>query len=246
MAAAVLDVSWDPEALFFGMGLARAGGRVLKSDRYEAMRLGSELQRQASAFLDAEKADMFVPERCSLAKMQRFLRNGIPGADPELAPIVERCRLYLATLAPPSLTDGFLPVERLPHPVELTALRRAYSLFDKPWTLFRILGIGGLLDAHVRDFVEVMPEVYRAFLDAVVDRTIARRAASRSWTPPRIPRYQLPTLVGASPVTVPEVADIFAKKKAQQNMATPQSPDITSTATQRQANQTPSPKDYVR
>lgn len=247
MKALDSSIGLDPQALFYVLGIEQCERRILRSDRYVALRIPRDFMRYAAEFLGRERPKRFIPKRPSLGAMRRFLNSELREVPPDIYNVVEQAQLYLRTLAPKELTDEQFPVEYVPHSLQLTTLRRSFAVLHRPWTLQNLLGIGGLMADEARALMEVIPDLYREFLLAVVTVAMDERGRKRTWQPARMAKGQMPVLIGAQHVSIPEVADLFAAKRQQR--ASPgggQTPDLESTRPQRQANDLPSPKELAR
>lgn len=241
------SIGLDPQALFYVLGIAESERRILRSDRFMALKLPREFMKQAKEFLARERPKRFIPRRAKLSTMRRFLNSELLVVPLDIREVVVQAQLYLRTLAPNELTDEQFPVEYVPHSLQMTTLRRSFAVLERPWTLPLLLGIGGLMADEAKALMEVIPAVYREFLLSVVTAAMDERGRSKKWQPPRMAKFQMPVLIGAQTVSVPGVADIFeAKRQQKANPPTGQAPDLDSTKPQRQANDLPSPKELAR
>jgi hypothetical protein len=243
----VLSLGLDDEALFYVMGLEGCTRRPLKSDRAEALAIGRQLSAEAAEFLRREEPEKFIPRRCSVAKLRGFVAMSLDEVTPELQELTGRCQMLIHELSPPELADDTVPVEFVPHSLQLTTARRAYAILERPATIHRLLAIGGLLRDEVDAFAAIMPQVLEAFTQAVVERAMSEDRGSKSWRPPRMAKYQLPVLMGDAAAGHPEIAAMFemgkAKKQAQMQANANAEASAESTPTQRRVGEMPSPKE---
>lgn len=220
MGALAVDPAFlDPQAIFFNLGLEGCKRKILRADRLMAMRLGRDMLARASDFLTRTEPKKFVPRRPELARMRRFLESDLEDVNPELLEVVKSAQGHLSQLAPQELSNDFVPLEYVPHSLQLTVLRRAFAILERPRTLFSLALMGGVMGDEVDALIAAVPEVYGQWLKAIVGAAIEERAADRRWQPSRQAKFQLPVIIGAGSVAIPEVADIFAASKAREQQA---------------------------